>query len=217
MVDITGNKYGKLTVKEMLPKYKQNKSGRWLTYCLCDCDCGSSGVIVAANKLKARHTQSCGCLQKDRSLKSLLERSTTHGMSETKLYAIWCAMRSRCNLKTDKNYKHYGGRGISVCSEWNSNFEPFRDWMIENGYVETNDRNTRYTIDRIDVDGDYTPENCRISTQGTQANNKRNNKYVTYNGETHTIADWARIKGMNYKSFCNRLYKGWSFEEAMTR
>ncbi len=217
MTDITGNKYSRLLVKEMLQKHKQNSKGRWLTYCKCDCDCGKTDVVVMASKLKSGHTQSCGCLQKERSAAAVKKRSATHGMSNTKVYANWLAMRNRCHLETDPAYQYYGGRGIAVCDEWRTDFLSFYNWMIANGYCEDpNARNTEYTIDRIDVNGNYCPDNCRLVSFLEQANNKRDNRLEIYNGETHTIAEWARIKGIRYKTFCNRLYRGWSFEKIMT-
>jgi hypothetical protein len=121
-------------------------------------------------------------------------------------------------LPTSRTYKYYGERGISICDEWRDDFSVFYTWLLNNGYHEPEDdsRNTLFTVDRIDVDGNYEPSNCRLVSMTEQANNKRNNRYETYNGETHTIAEWARMRGMPYKSFCNRLYRGWSFERIMT-
>ena len=125
-------------------------------------------------------------------------------------------MKSRCLLEHDPAYKYYGGRGISVCHEW-LDFPTFYKWMLENGYVEkTESRNNEFTLDRINVDGNYRPENCRLVTVETQANNKRDNRYIAYNGETHTASEWAKIKGIKYKNFCNRLYRGWSLDRIMT-
>lgn len=184
-------------------------------YCRCKCQCGNDAVVMAS-KLKSGHTKSCGCLQKERAAEAIRTATSTHHMSNTKAYSIWLSLKRRCDLVTDKAYRYYGGRGISVCDEWYNSFENFYDWMIMNGYIECSDmRNTAYTIDRIDVNGDYAPDNCRLTTMLTQANNKRNNRIETYNGESHTVAEWARVKGIKYKTLCNRLYRGWSFDRAI--
>lgn len=202
----------------MLPHYKQNSQGRWITYCLCDCDCGTSDVAIMASKIKSGHTCSCGCLRRERATDALRKRCVTHGKSNTRAYNIWLSIKNRCLLPTSRAYKYYGERGISICDEWRDDFSVFYEWLLNNGYHEPEDdsRNTLFTVDRIDIDGNYEPSNCRLVSMTEQANNKRNNRYETYNGETHTIAEWARMRGMPYKSFCNRLYRGWSFERIMT-
>ena len=113
---------------------------------------------------------------------------------------IWSDMRYRCNNKNCNIYKNYGGRGIKVCEEWNV-FENFYNWSIENGYSDN------LSIDRIDVNGDYEPSNCRWATYTQQLNNTRRSTYITYKGETHTISEWARIKDLEPRLICERLYK----------
>lgn len=117
------------------------------------------------------------------------------------LYTRWAGMRHRCNCPTASNYKHYGGRGIRVCEEWNS-FVSFCQWALENGYNES------LTLDRVDHDGNYEPSNCRWVDWESQANNRRSNSFVTYNGECHTLADWCRILNLNYTTVSNRYYQG---------
>ena len=197
----------------MLPRYKKNSQGRYVTYCECICACGTTNVIIMASKLKSGHTQSCGCLQKERSAKSVSEATRTHGLSDTKAYQVWRAMKNRCDNPNDKNYNHYGGRGISVCNSWHEDFACFYKWLTDNGYVESCKRNVKQTIDRIDNDGNYEPSNCRLVSMNEQANNKSNNKTYTYDGETHTYAEWAKKCGVKYKSFMNRVYKGWDFNK----
>lgn len=156
LMDLIGQRYGRLTVLQRAETI--NKRTRWL----CRCDCGQE-VTVEAYNLKTGHTQSCGCLQKEAA--SLA--STTHGMRHTRLYRIWVCMRNRCYQKSYHAYKHYGGRGISVCDTWLHDFQAFHDWAIENGY------NDNLSIDRIDNNKGYAPDNCRWATQEEQNKNKR--------------------------------------------
>lgn len=217
MNNLVGRRFNRLVVDEMLPKYKMSANGRWLTYCSCTCDCGKQNVIVNASKLKSMHTQSCGCLRKERVAAACKKRCITHGLSDTKAYGVWLSIKDRCYRPTSKAYEYYGGRGISMCEDWENSFQSFYDWLVANGYSEIDgERNNSKTIDRIDVNGNYEPDNCRLVPMTVQANNKRDNRYETYNGETHTISDWARIRGIPYKTFCTRLYRGWTFDRIMT-
>lgn len=136
---------------------------------------------------------------------------TTHGGSKTRLFRIWQYMKKRCYNKHAINYDRYGGRGITVCQEWRDSFETFRDWAIANGYHES------LSIDRIDNDGPYSPENCRWATVKEQGNNRRSTHLVTYNGETHSIKEWSEITGIAKSTIGNRLKAGRTPEEALTR
>lgn len=127
-----------------------------------------------------------------------------------RLYTTWQSMKARCDLKTNTSYKWYGGKGISYCDEWRE-FAPFRDWAMANGYSDT------LTLDRIDFNKDYSPNNCRWVTQKVQQNNRRTNHLVTIGGETHTIAEWADIYGINSGTIHSRLVGGWSEENAITK
>lgn len=168
-LDLAGRKFGRLTAIEKVGK--QNGHITWR----CKCDCGNEAV-VQGTALKNGYTQSCGCLWKeavseyrhgDRRRKAVGKAHTTHGMSNKRIYRIWQAMRNRCGNPNKPDYKYYGGRGISVCEEWKNSFEPFYKWAMSNGYNDT------LTIDRIDVNGNYEPNNCRWVTMAEQNKNKR--------------------------------------------
>ena len=133
---------------------------------------------------------------------------TTHGMSNTRLYTIWNSMRCRCDYPATNGYARYGGRGIKVCEEW-KRFEPFMEWALENGYSD------ELTLDRIDNDKGYSPENCRWATHEEQCNHQRTNRNITCNGETHTLMQWSRITGLSYVTISDRLEKGMSVYEAL--
>ena len=133
-----------------------------------------------------------------------------HGLSETRLHRIWRRMRYRCLAETCDHYKDYGARGISICPEW-EDFNNFYQRAINSGYDDN------LSIDRIDVNGDYCPENCRWATSLVQMNNRRSNHFITYQGETKTLAQWAETAGMKWHTLFKRLSRGMSFEEAIIR
>lgn len=132
-----------------------------------------------------------------------------HGGKGTKLYEIWCAMRSRCSCPKSKSYKHYGGRGIAVCKEWDTDFNSFRQWAIENGYKE------ELSIDRIDVNGNYEPDNCRWATAKQQTNNRTITRKIEYQGKTLALSEWSECLGIKLDTLYYRIFKlGWSIERA---
>lgn len=194
-----GNKYGRLTVVEYLGMIDGKRKY------LCRCDCGNERTLPIYD-LKSGHTKSCGCLMREMTV----ERNRTHGGHKTRLYKIWGGMKTRCHNSNSPKYKDYGGRGIAVCQEWRDNFDTFRDWATTNGYAED------LSLDRINVDGNYEPDNCRWSDMKTQARNKRNNRYITLNGETLTIATWAERTGIKAITIRSRLNSGWSVEKTLT-
>ena len=147
----------------------------------CVCDCGNTIEVLGYN-LKSGNTRSCGCLQKDWAT----EQHKKHGETGTRLFTAWVHMKQRCNNPNDRAYKYYGARGITVCEQWANSFEDFRDWAMTNGYADN------LTIDRIDVNGDYSPENCRWITIQEQQRNKRDNVRVSYNGQVKTVGEWAK-------------------------
>jgi len=204
--DLTGRKFGKWTVLERASPVKR-KDGRVMRYWLCKCSCdkGTTRIVLERSLLDGTST-SCGCNRADTSKERKI--NSTHGMSTSRLYAIYKHMHHRCYNQNDINYKNYGGRGITVCDEWHT-FESFCEWANLNGYSDD------LSIDRIDVDKWYAPDNCRWSDSKTQANNKTNNRRYTYHGETHTIAEWARIYEIDYKLLWRRLYNGWTIQRAL--
>ena len=197
--DLTGEKYGRLTVLNREPNGKTHNT-RWK----CQCECGNI-VIVFGFSLKSKDTQSCGCLHK--------EKSTKHNMYGTRIYSILDGMKSRCYNKNSKRYKNYGGRGIRICDKWldkEKGFINFYNWALKNGYRDD------LTIDRIDVNGNYEPSNCRWITNSEQQNNKRNNHYILYNNEKHTLAEWSKIYKINESTLDSRIRNGWDIEKSLT-
>lgn len=148
--------------------------------------------------------------QKIKMYKELKEMAGIDGNIKDRLYRIYYQMLRRCYNPNSDNYKYYGGRGIGVCEEWRQEHGVFyfMKWAKENGYKEG------LTLDKINNNKDYSPENCRWSTVREQGNNKRSNRYIEYDGETHTLAEWARILKMGYGTLQSRLDRGWSVDKA---
>lgn len=189
MIEMQGKKFGKLTV--LGPSHKDSR-GEWRWR--CQCECGNISV-VAGYKLRSGHTTSCGCVQ---SAWRKRGPTHTHGMTNTRLYNTWCNMKARCSNTKNYEYHAYGGKGVRVCPDW-SKFEAFYEWAIANGYEDG------LTIDRIDVNGDYSPDNCRWATQAVQSLNRTDNHLVTAFGKTQTIKEWADEYGLKYDTLERRL------------
>ena len=197
--DLTGMRYGRLTVIERA----ENQGRRVMWRCLCEC---GEEIITRGEHLTSGRTQSCGCYNKERSS----QYHTKHGESQTRLHVEWRKIKYRCSNPNNDRWDDYGGRGIEVCQKWRDSFEAFRDWALANGYRDD------LTIDRKDVNGNYCPENCRWITNQEQQHNRRNNHYITFNGETHTITEWARIYGLSENGLVHRIRRGWEIERALT-
>ena len=185
-------------------EHRDEKKQWWF---LCRCDCGKTFLIRGGD---LGHVKSCGCMTKE----YIARGQRTHGESKSRLYNVWHKMKDRCNRPTHKSYKDYGGRGIKVCPEWEHDYEAFAKWARENGYDE-NAEFMKCTIERIDPNGMYEPSNCTFKSMKEQCNNRRNNHRLTLNGETHTIAEWSEITGIQFCTLWRRWKKGWTVERIL--
>lgn len=205
-IDLTGKKFGKLTVLGIDYKnvYRENSGKkRTIIYWLCQCECGNT-TTIRGESLKNGITKSCGCYNK--------EMLTKHGLCDTRIYICWSDIKQRCYNLKNKRYKDYGARGIKMCDEWldeENGFTNFYNWAIENGYKDN------LTIDRIDVNGNYEPSNCRWASNKIQSRNRRNNKMIKYKNKVKCLADWCDELGLRYSIVSNRLNNyHWTIEQA---
>ena len=174
-------------------------------FCECRCDCGTIRNVRTTQLISGR-SKSCGCVP--RAQGRLTRKSKSHFDSTDRLYRIWAGVKQRCLNPHNKGYPNYGGRGITLCNEW-MNYEPFMDWALSHGYDKS------LSIDRIDVNGNYEPSNCKWSTKQEQNRNRQYRFLVTYHGETKPLYEWTDILGKDYKKMYNRLkYQGFSAERA---
>ena len=199
IIDLTGEKYGFLKVIRMLDERKHGK-----VVWLCKCDCGNTTKVLS-NNLRNGSTISCGCRNKKNRIR------TKHGLCKSRIYNIYICMKERCCNPKSKSYKNYGLRGIDICEEWKQDFMSFYNWAIANGYSE------ELTIDRIDNNKGYAPDNCRWVNKYIQNNNTRRNRKIHCFGETHTVSEWTMITGINRNTINSRLNKGLSPEKILAR
>lgn len=197
--DITNQKFNRLTAIERIYCSRQKKMA-WN----CLCECGGS-IVATYTQLKSGNTKSCGCLNHEK----ILERNTSHSESKTRLYKIWVGIRQRCNNPNKKSYVNYGGRGVKVCDDWD-NYLNFKEWAISNGYEDD------LTIERIDPNGNYEPSNCTWIPKGDQSKNRRSCNFLTFNGKTQTVSDWARELNINRTTINTRLRKGWAIDKVLS-
>lgn len=195
--DLTGLRYGRLTVLKLYGKDKHSHN-LWL----CKCDCGNTTIVCSCDLKK---TNSCGCLARELTI----FRNTTHGQSKSRLYRTWHHMIDRCNNPHDAAWINYGGRGIKICDEWLHDFNAFFEWATSHGYK------SNLTLDRINVNGDYSPDNCRWVDVFIQANNRRDNIWIEHLNVTRTLKQWCDLYHINYHKAYYRYKKGIPFEAIM--
>ena len=198
--NLTGRRFGALTV---ISRAENARSGKARWNCLCDCGT-TKEIPVFGYDLKSGKVSSCGCVRRI-TASSSSKRNTTHGKTHTRIYGIWQCMKRRCNPNNSYSRKYYGN--ITVCDEWLHDFQAFCDWAMAHGYADD------LTIDRIDVNGNYCPENCRWATYKEQENNRRNNHIVAYKGEKYTIARLSEKLNLSPQTLRSRINSGWSEEQ----
>jgi len=203
-IDLTGRRFGRLVV---LYECNERKNGKVVWHCRCDCE---NEVNVRSGGLTSGNTTSCGCYNRER----VAEVHTVHGMKRQgerhPVYDAWARMIQRCENPNDKCYKDYGGRGITVCGEWHDPVV-FINWALVSGWQKG------LQIDRIDNNGNYEPDNCRFVTPKENSRNRRNNRFITLNSRTQSLAAWAEEAGVNRVTLQSRIDRGrWPIERALT-
>ena len=191
--DLTGQRFGQLLVIERAEDKTTGSKPKTMWRCLCDC---GKETVVWGSSLTQGTTVSCGC------------KKRKHGFAnKERLYETWQNMKRRCNNPRNKRYKQYGARGIKVCAEWEHDYVAFRNWAMSNGYADD------LTIDRIDVDKGYSPDNCRWVGAKIQANNMTRNRFITFRGKTMTLSQWAEELGLSYGVINHRIQRGWDMDK----
>lgn len=200
--DLKGDRYGLLTVLSFCGKTTGKRPEKlWM----CQCECGNT-IKVRQNNLRSGHTKSCGCHMRKR----ITEVNKKHGMKNTSEYIAWQNMKGRCLNPRDKGYARYGGRGISVCNRWLNSFENF--------YLDMGAKpSPAHTLERIDFNKDYCPENCKWATYREQNRNYSRNVYIEYNGRTMCLKDWADEVGIANSLLRYRIRAGWPIDQALFR
>lgn len=200
-IDLTGQKFGRLTVIERAP----NKGKQTMWRCICSCS-DKNICITRGADLKNGVIVSCGCKKRE----WITKNNITHGRKGTRLYNIWVSMKQRCHNPNSLNYRTYGAEGKIVCDEWLHDFQAFYNWSMANGYKYD------LTIERIDGTKGYSPENCKWATRKEQSNNTRRNFRVIYNGKEQTVKQLAEENNINYPKLLYRLNHNWSIEKALS-
>ncbi len=195
--DISEKRFGSLTVLE---RSGSNHSGKALW--LCRCDCGVKKVVVG-QYLRNGKVTSCGCGANKQRLR------TKHGMSRSKIYSVWTNMKLRCENPSDASCQWYGARGVTVSAQWSKSFEAF--------YADMGDAPKGCSLDRIDVDGPYSKENCKWATSAEQARNTRRNRHIPINGKTKVMTDWCRKNNIAPSTALKRIKSGWDTAAAVTQ
>lgn len=200
LIDLTGQKFGRLTVIERDISVPKEKGVYWR----CECDCGNYKSVKSGNlTTKNRGIKSCGCL-----LEEVRKKDSFH---KSKLYKVYHQIKYRCYDRNATDYNYYGGRGITMCAEWLNNGYAFYEWAMASGYKDG------LTIDRIDVNGNYEPDNCRWITMKEQSNNRRSNHFITYKGKTQSLKKWAEEYEIDYYKLKNRINQlHWNIEKALS-
>lgn len=192
IIDITGQKYNHLTVVGIASR----NPIKW--ECLCDC---GNKTVVSTQNLKRGKVKSCGCIHH--------KGNPKHNQCYTRVYRIYAKIRRRCLIEDDPAYSNYGGRGITMCDEWLRSFDNFSQWAYSHGYQDN------LSIERIDNNKGYSPDNCRWATQEEQSNNRRTNRVFTFDGKTMNLKQWCDMLDLYYPTIHTRISRGWSFEEAI--
>jgi hypothetical protein len=203
--NLIGKKFDRLTVIGY-GHVKRVKNGT-KHYWFVECDCGEIKEM-RGDQIKGKNIISCGCYKREIARETLKRVSTTHGKSGTPVYNVWLSMRRRCSDPNNAQYIYYGGRGIGVCRRWNESFEEF--------HRDMGDPPLNYTLERIDNNLGYSPDNCKWATWEEQNNNRRNSHFVTINGKTKTITEWSREYGINAHTVYGRIHRGRDPVEAIT-
>ncbi|MDO5398565.1 MAG: hypothetical protein Q4G33_11625 [bacterium] len=193
-IHMIGQRFGRLVVERYAGIKRRGKTNEANKLWQCKCDCGKL-TFATTGDLRSGGRKSCGCLKKQGT-------TTTHGKSGTRLYRIYAGMKQRCYNPRSPKYPHYGGRGITICKEWLNDFMSFYNWSMSHGYADN------LSIDRIDVNGNYEPSNCRWTTSKVQGNNTRVNHKVHFKGEIYTIAELSELLGIKYHVLQKRVIQG---------
>jgi hypothetical protein len=191
-IDISGMNFGRLMAQSRTEARSADGSVKWL----CTCQCGGSTIACAAH-LRSGHTQSCGCLKIERARQG----GTRHGLTGSYIFRIWTHIKGRCENPTDAAYPSYGGRGIAICDRWRNDAAMFAADMGPRPSAE-------HSIERMDNNGPYSPENCIWGTRKQQARNRRSSLLIAFGGATRTLAEWSEVTGIPANTIRNRHMAG---------